>query len=323
MKAVVLREFGSAENLTYETVPDPRPGDGQVRIAVTAVGLHYIETAMRAGLPIGPPLPELPTVFGSEVAGVVDAVGAGVDESWIGQGVVTASGQPGGYAELAVADVGSVQPIPGGVDDDVAVAMIRTGATTLGLLDLADIGAGDVVLVTSAAGGVGRMVVQHARSVGATVVGAAGGPDKVAAVRDLGADVAVDYNRADWAATVRDALGGNRVSVVLDGVGGDKAEAAFALLTHGGRFVSIGASSREEPHLDEALQKSRGLTVIDALARLLSDFSQFFELERRALEGAAKGELVPAIQEFPLAAAAEAHAALESRKTTGKVILRP
>ncbi|NED96735.1 zinc-binding dehydrogenase [Phytoactinopolyspora alkaliphila] len=323
MRAVVLREFGPAGNLSYETVPDPQPADGQLRIAVKVSGVHYIETAMRAGLPIGPPLPQLPSVFGSEVAGVVDGVGAGAAESWIGRRVVTALGQPGGYVELAVADVAAVQPIPEGVEFDVAVAMVRTGATTLGLLDLADVGADDVVLVTSAAGGVGQLVVRHVLSVGATVVGAAGGPDKVAAVRGLGADVAVDYNRSDWVDTVLDALGGRRVTVVLDGVGGDKADAAFSLLADGGRFVSIGQSSREEPDLDSELQKSRGLTVVDALGHLLSHADRFAEVERRALEGAAKGELVPTIQAFPLAAAAEAHAALESRKTTGKVILRP
>ncbi|WP_129663980.1 zinc-binding dehydrogenase [Phytoactinopolyspora endophytica] len=323
MRAVVLREFGPAENLTYETVPDPTPGDGQVSIVVEVAGLHLIETAMRAGLAIGPPLPELPTIFGSEVAGVVDAVGAGVDPSWIGTGVVTAAGQPGGYAEKAVADVVDVQPIPDGLDVDTAVAMVRTGATTLGMLDVAELTPEDVVLVNSAAGGIGRLLVQYAHNLGATVVGAAGGPSKVAAVRDLGADVAVDYNRPDWSGTVREQLGGRRVTVVLDGVGGEKADSAFGLLADGGRFVSIGNASRHEPHLDPELQKSRSLTTIDALGHLLSERERFSEREERALRAAAEGRMIPTIQAFPLSEAAAAHVALENRETTGKVVLKP
>ncbi|MFB7088917.1 zinc-binding dehydrogenase [Streptomyces sp. NPDC056296] len=322
MRAVVLHEFGPAENLRYETVPDPVAGPGEVLVSVRAAGVHQIETALREGLEIGPPLPRLPAVFGGEVAGVVESVGPDVDTAWIGARAVTAHGRPGGYAELAVADVASLHRIPDGLGYEAAVTMVVTGTTAIGLLDIAELTSDDVVLVTSAAGGIGRLIVQFALRLGATVVGAAGGPAKTAAVRELGADVAVDYNLPDWADTVRNALGRRGVTVVLDGVEGDKGRAAFGLLTEGGRHVSIGAASREEFRPEEAEMKERGVRFTDALALLLEGQDAPAD-ETRALAAAAGGSLVPAFQAFPLSQAAAAHAALEARATTGKVVLLP
>nr|QDG00830.1 quinone oxidoreductase protein [Streptomyces griseus] len=322
MHAVVLHEFGPAENLRYETVPDPVPGPGEVRVLVAAAGVHQIETAMREGLKTGPPLPELPAVFGGEVSGVVESVGPGVDGAWIGARVVTAHGSPGGYAELAVAGVSSLHRIPAGLGDEAAVAMVVTGATAIGLLDIAELTPDDVVLVTSAAGGIGRLVVQFAHRLGATVIGAAGGPAKTAAVRELGADIAVDYNLPQWADTVRGALGGRGVTVVLDGVEGDKGLAAFGLLAEGGRYITIGAASRQEFRPGKAELKERGVRFTDALALLLEGQDAAAD-EARALAEAAEAGLVPSFQAFPLSQAAEAHAALEARATTGKVILVP
>ncbi|MFF0449946.1 zinc-binding dehydrogenase [Streptomyces sp. NPDC004609] len=322
MRAVVLHRFGPPENLRFETVPDPVPGNGQVRIEVKAAGVHQIETAMRQGLAIGPPLPELPAVFGGEVAGVVESVGPDVDVAWVGVEVVTAHSTPGGYAERTVADVSSLHRIPAGLDHGAAVAMVVTGATAVGLLDIVALTRDDVVLVTSAAGGVGGLVLQFARHLGATVVGAAGGPAKTAAVRELGADLAVDYNRPDWPDTVRTALGGRRVTAVVDGVEGEKGRAAFGLLAEGGRYVSIGASSREEFRPDEEELKDRKVSFTDALALLLEGQDAPTD-EARALTAAAEGIMVPSVQSFLLSQAAAAHAALETRATTGKVVLIP
>jgi NADPH2:quinone reductase len=322
MHAVVLHEFGPAQNLRYETFPDPVPGPGEVRIRVAAAGVHQIETAMRQGLDIGPPLPELPAVFGGEVAGVVESVGPDVDQGWIGTEVVTAYGRPGGYAELAVAGVSSLHRVPAGLRPEAAVTMVVTGAITIGLLDIAEITSDDVVLITSAAGGIGRLVVQFARQLGATVVGAAGGPAKAAAVRALGADLAIDYNLPDWTSTLRAALDGRGITLVLDGVEGDKGRAAFGLLAEGGRYITIGAASRQDFRPDETELKERGVTFTDALALLIAGQDRAAD-ETRALAAAAEGRLVPAFQTFPLSKAAQAHAALENRETTGKVVLVP
>ncbi|MET8679688.1 zinc-binding dehydrogenase [Streptomyces sp. NPDC004647] len=325
MRAVVLHTFGPAENLRYETVTDPMPGPAQVRIAVRAAGVHLVETMMRSGLVSEtlPPLPELPSIFGGEVAGAVDSVGAGVDPAWIGRDVVTSAGAPGGYAELAVADLESVHRVPDGLGHEAAVAMVVTGTTTLQLLDVAKLTSDDVVLVTSAAGGIGRLVVQYARGLGAKVIGAAGGPAKVAAVSGLGADLAVDYNEPSWEKGVAEKLGGRAVTVVLDGVGGDQARAAFELIADGGRYVTIGNASQQDFEPDPETLTERDLTVIDALALLLDRREEGPEFEARALAAGGEGRLVPAVQTFPLSEAAAAHAALETRATTGKVVLIP
>lgn len=323
MHAVLLREFGPAENLSYEEVADPVPAEGEVRVAVEVCGVHFIETILRSGKTLGPPLPELPTVFGSEIAGVVDQVGPGVPAEWVGTRVVTAGARPGGYGERAVAGVGDLQRIPDGVAYDAAVAMIRTGATAIGMLDLAEPAPDDVVLVNSAAGGIGGLIVGYAHRLGATVIGAAGGAAKVREVRALGADVAVDYDRAGWADEVRDALGGRRVTLVFDGVGGDRAGAAAGTLADGGRIVTIGMASGAGFAPEPGLLEGRGLTWVNALADLLAHPEGTPERERRALEAAARGEFVPGVRRFKLADAAAAHAALAGRATTGKVVLVP
>src|SRR5688572_9641863 len=141
MKAIRQYEFGPPENLRFEAVPDPHPGPGQVRIAVAAAGVHLLDTLIRSGQGGGPfPLPQLPMTPGREVAGTVDLLGPGVEASWPGQRVVAHLGQAsGGYSELAVAAVESLHRVPEGVDDDVAVAMIGTGRTAVGLLEVAEL----------------------------------------------------------------------------------------------------------------------------------------------------------------------------------------
>ncbi|WP_433576940.1 zinc-binding dehydrogenase [Nocardia brasiliensis] len=320
MHAVVLHAFGPAENLRYETVPDPIPGPGQVRIEVRAAGVHLIETAMREGLPIGPPLPELPAIFGGEVAGVIESAGPGVDGDWVGVPVVTSRSASGGYAELVVAEVPMLHRIPAELDFASAVAMIVTGTTTIEVLDIAELTTDDVVLVHSAAGGIGRLLVQHARNLGARVIGAAGGSAKVAAVAALGAASAVDYNEPGWVDEVRRAAD---VTVVLDGVQGKKGWAAIDLLSTGGRYVTYGNASRGTFAPDVEKLREQGITYIDALALLLAKPRQVRAEEERALAAAAQGRMVPAVQAFPLARAAAAHAALEQRATTGKVVLEP
>ncbi|NUS44051.1 MAG: zinc-binding dehydrogenase [Mycobacteriaceae bacterium] len=328
MYAVVLHEFGPAENFRYEQAPDPVPGPGQVRIVVRAAGVHAVETKMRAGAEGElPPLPELPAIFGGEVSGTVDATGPGVDPSWIGRDVVTARSTPGGYAELTVAEVDTLNLRPAGLSHELAVAMVGTGNTTLDVLDIARLVAGDVVLVNSAAGGIGRLIVQYARGVGATVIGAAGGPEKTDAVRSLGADLAVDYNQPGWAEVIRDWLGaGRRVTAALDGVGGEKGRTALELVGRGGRFVTYGSISMDKivPGADELA--ARGVTWIDALDIMIArhgDGTTGIDYAARALAEADAGRLIPAVQSFPLAKAAAAHAALENRETTGKVVLIP
>jgi NADPH:quinone reductase len=326
MRAIRLHEFGPAENLVYEEVEDPQPGPGQVRIAVAAAGVHLIDTTIRAGVQRGPlPLPDLPAIPGREVAGVVDALGAGVDESWLGRRVVAHLGPAsGGYAELAVREVDAVHALPDGVAEDEAVAMIGTGRTTLGILEVAQVTAGDVALITAAAGGIGSLLVQAAREAGAVAVGLAGGKEKVARVHELGATVAIDYTAPDWADAVREALGDARVTVAFDGVGGTVGRGALELLAPGGRLILFGWSSGEPTRLSASDLFARGLTASAAIGpRILNRPGGMRDLEEQALAALADGRLAPLVQRFPLSEAAAAHAALEARATVGKAVLVP
>jgi NADPH2:quinone reductase len=326
MHAVRLHAFGPAANLRYEEVDDPRPGPGQARIAVAACGVHLIDTALRAGRPMGPlPLPELPTIPGREVAGVVDAVGPEVDERWMGERVVAHLGPAsGGYAELAVREIEALHRLPEGLAADAAVAMIGTGRTALAILEVAALTAQDVVLVTAAAGGLGSLLVQAARDVGTTVVGLAGGPAKVQRVAQLGAAIAVDYSAPDWSAAVRGALDGREVTVALDGVGGALGRGALELLGAGGRLILFGFSSGTPTELSAGDLLARGITASAAIgARMAQRPGGLRDLEEQALAAAADGCLIPLVQRFALAQAAAAHEAIETRATIGKTVLVP
>ncbi|MEV4948272.1 zinc-binding dehydrogenase [Streptomyces sp. NPDC053755] len=332
MHAIRLHAFGPAENLRYEETPDPVPGPGQVRIAVTAAGVHLLDTALRRGFSGPFPAPaELPTIPGREVAGTVDALGADTDPAWLGKRVVTHLGlAPGGYAELAVADADRLHALPDSLGDAEAVAMIGTGRTTLGILRFAELGPDSVAIVLAAAGGIGTLLVQYAKNAGATVIGLAGGPRKVTLVGKNGADLAVDYTLPDWTATVRDFLGPRTATIVFDSVGGDTGRAAVGLLGRGGRHLVFGWSGKG-PHDGEPLTftdaelTTRGITSENVLgpAMLRKAGGDIRTLELASLAAATAGHLRPAVHRFPLAEAAAAHHALETRGTTGKVVLVP
>ncbi|APE23035.1 MULTISPECIES: zinc-binding dehydrogenase [Streptomyces] len=332
MHAIRLHAFGPAENLTYEETPDPVPGPGQVRIKVAAAGVHVLDTSLREGM-TGPfPAPaELPTVPGREVAGTVDALGEGTDPAWLGKRVVAHLGMaPGGYAELAVTDAARLHALPDHLGEAEAVAMIGTGRTTLGILQFTELGPDSVAIVPAAAGGIGTLLVQYAKNAGATVIGLAGGSAKVALVEANGADLAVDYTLADWPEKVRAHLGGRAATVVFDSVGGDTARAAVDLLGKGGQhlvFGWAGAGLHDGEPLTYPAEElaARGITSESVLGPVMLQKAggDIRPLELAALDAAATGALRPAVHRFPLANAAGAHRALETRATTGKVVLIP
>ncbi|MDX6701206.1 MAG: NADPH:quinone reductase [Baekduia sp.] len=325
MNAIRQYEFGPAENLRFEVFADPQPAEGQVAIAVEAAGVHVIDLSIRRGIQMGPfPLPALPMTPGREVAGTVDALGPGVDERWLRRRVVGHLGQAGGgYAERAVAPVEALHELGDGVGAEQAVAMIGTGRTAMAILEAGAITAQDTVLVTAAAGGIGTLLLQAALAAGAGVVGVAGGPEKVAHVRALGATVAVDYREAGWEGAVTAALDGRGVSLAFDGVGGAVGRGALTLLAPTGRLVVFGFSSGEPTALTTA-DVLGGRTVTGSLgARITQRPGGIRDLERQALAALADGTLTPALQRFPLADAAAAHTALAARATTGKVVLLP
>jgi NADPH:quinone reductase len=323
MRAIRLHAFGPADHLVLDELPDLTPAAGQVRVAVAASGVHLLDTTLRRGEPGPIPLPELPTVPGREVAGTVDAVGDGVDDGWLGTRVVAHLGMvPGGYAEQAVTAAGSLFRVPDGVGADAAVAAVGTGRTAQGVLELEPPSAGDVVLVPSAAGGLGWLLVQAARARGATVVAAARGERKLARLAELGPDLLVDYGERGWDDAVRAAVGG--VTLVYDGVGGEVGRAALELLRPGGRQVLFGFSAGAPTAFDTADVVDRGITVGWSLGpRMAALPGGIPGLAGRALHRVATGEWSPLVTGYPLAEAARAHADLEQRRAMGKVVLRP
>ena len=320
MHAIRLHAFGPPGNLVLDEVPDLAPSSGEVRIAVEASGVHLLDTTLRRGEEGPLPRPELPTVPGREVAGVVDAIGPDVDPDWAGRRVVAHLGLvPGGYAEQAVTEVARLFPVPDHVGFPEAVAAVGTGRTAMGVVELEPAGADDVVLVPSAAGGLGWLLVQSALGAGATVVAAARG-ERTNALSELGADLVVDYGEPGWDKRVRDELDG--VTLVYDGVGGEVGRTSLELLRPGGRLVMFGFSSGTATEVTTADLLQRGISAGWSLgARMNALPGGIPGLAGRALDRVASGEWRPLVSTYPLADAARAHADLEGRRALGKVVL--
>jgi NADPH2:quinone reductase len=310
---VVIREFGPPGVLEPAEVAEVRAGPDEVVIDVEFANVTFVETQVRAGRPPHPSmLPVLPAILGNGVGGTV-----GDASPWSGLRVVASLNGRGGYAERAVATASALIRVPEELAMRDAVALLADGRTALALARHAELGAGETVLVEAAGGGVGTLLVQIARRAGARVVALASQPRKLALARDLGADVTVDYSQDGWERQVR-ALAGE-VDVVFDGVGGDIGLAAFGLLRAGGRFCPFGMASGSFAPVTPDLAQASQVTVRRGAGASPDELA---ELARTALAEAAAGRLRPVVgQEFELADAARAHAAIETRQTVGKTLL--
>jgi NADPH2:quinone reductase len=323
MRVVRAEEPGPPSVLRVVEVPSPEAGPGEVLIDVEVAGITFVETLVRSGRFSRPGAPTaFPLVPGNGVGGTVAAVGAGVDPALVGRLVVSTTGGSGGYAERVVVPAAEPHLVPEGVDVRTAVALLADGRTAIGLARAAQLGTGDRVLVTAAGGGVGSLLVQLARRAGvAQVVALAGGEAKRARAREVGADVVVDYRRAGWPGKVRDATGGHGVDAAFDGVGGDVGAEVVRLLAPGARLMVHGMAGGAFTQVPPELVAERNLTVV-TLPRVLAGEGEARAATAEALAAAAAGTLVPTIgQEYPLAEAAAAHAAIEARATVGKTLL--
>ncbi|MBE1878214.1 zinc-binding dehydrogenase [Myceligenerans sp. TRM 65318] len=341
MDAVILRDFGPAENLELAQAPDPVPGPGQVLVDAVAHGVHLVDTRLRAG-EAGPlPLPRLPAIPGREVAGTVSAVGPGVAPSWIGTAVVAHVGprpDGGGYARKVAVDEERLHRVPAGPDGATmepadAIAMIGTGRMAVYTLDIASISAADVVVVTAAAGGLGTLFVQEALRAGARVLALAGGESKLGALRAVTAGTdriaLVDYSAEGWEETARAALSSldatDGATLVLDGVGGSLGTAATRLLGGRGVLVVHGwASGGPNAFATNAAGAGTGAPEVEVRYAVGPDappMSDQRPYQERALAKAASGEWRVLTHRVPFAEAARAHRELEERRTTGKVVL--
>jgi len=321
MLAVQAVRTGGPEVLEVVDLPVPSPAMGQILVRHQAVGLNYIDTYHRSGLY---PL-KLPMVIGLEAAGVVEAIGDGVSRFQIGDRVAY-NGTMGAYSEAAVVPADRAVKVPETISLETAAAVLLKGMTAEFLVRRCfHVKPGDIVLIHAAAGGVGQILVQWCKSLGAKVIATVGGEAKAAIVRELGADQVIDYSHEDVAARVAEITNGQGVAVVYDGVGKDTWTASLKSLARRGVLVTFGNASGPAPAFAPLELSAKSAFV--TRPRLFDYIATTDELDESAealfdvlASGAVKVDIG---QTFPLAEARAAHEALEGRRTTGATLLVP
>ncbi len=321
-KAIRIQETGGPEVLRLEDVAVGEPGAGEARVRQTAVGVNYVDVYHRSGVY---PLP-LPTGIGVDAAGVVEATGDGVTHVRAGDRVAYVSG-PGSYAEARVLAADRLVKLPHDVPDRIAAGGMLKGLTVHALVRRAyAVQRGDVVLVHAAAGGVGTIMVQWLKALGATVIATVGSDEKAKAARANGADHVIVYTREKFPERVREITGGAGVAVVYDSVGKATFEGSLDCVRPMGLMVTFGNASGLVPPFDVAVLGKKGSLFLTR-PTVFNYIAKREDLERGAaelFEAIGTGRIrVDVTRTFPLAEAAEAHRALEARATTGSLVLLP
>ena len=323
MRAVRVVRSGGPEVLELVDLPEPRPGPSEALVRVTAAGVNFIDIYQRTGAYRR----ELPFVLGEEGAGVVEAVGPAVDAVRPGDRVAWAAGAAGSYATHVLAAADKLVRVPDGVSDRSAAAAMLQGMTAHYLAhDTYRLKAGDACLVHAGAGGVGLLLVQMAKRAGARVLATTSTGEKAGLARQAGADDVLLYGREPFDEAVRARTGGRGVDVVYDSVGAATFDRSLLSLRPRGMLVLFGQSSGRVPPLDLQVLNARGSLFVTR-PKLGDYVATRAELVARAdavLGDVASGALAVRIHaDFPLENAADAHRALESRVTSGKVLLTP
>ncbi len=324
MKAIVCEKFAPLEQLQYTDIPAPQAGPGQVVIDIKAIGVNYPDGLLVQGLyQIKPPFPFIP---GSEVAGVVSAVGAEVTHLKTGDRVMAFCGL-GGYAEKVACDAANTLPIPEPIPDTQAAALITAHATAHhALKQRAQLQPGETLLVTGAAGGTGLAAVQIGKAMGATVIAACSSAEKLATARDNGADSSINYSTQDLKSEIKNITDGKGVDVVYETVGGDIFDTCSRCVGWNGRLLVIGFASGQIPKFPVNLALLKGYSVVGVFwgsftTRQPREFAQNMqELMQWYGEGKVKVVVDSAL---PLENASAALARVMDRKVRGKVVLQP
>jgi len=323
-KAIRIYETGGPEVMRWEDVDPGKPEPGEALVRHEAVGLNFIDVYHRTGLY---PLPALPATPGMEGSGIVEAIGEGVTEVAVGDRVAYAGIPPGAYAETRRIPAHRLVQLPESISFQQGAAMMLQGMTARYLLrGCYDVKKGDTILIHAAAGGVGSIVCQWAKHLGATVIGTVGSPAKAELARAHGCEHPILYNDEDFTARTKEITGGNGVDVVYDSVGQATFMQSLDCLRPMGMMVSFGQASGSVPPLDLGELAARGslfltrpslMAYTAAREDLLNHAGDLFEVVQ---SGAVK---IKVNQTYPLAEAARAHRDLEARKTTGSTILIP
>src|ERR1700731_4342899 len=319
--AIRFKKTGGPDVLTWQTVEVGKPGQGQVRLRHRAVGLNYIDTYQRSGLYQLP----LPSGLGSEGAGVVEEVGPGVSDLKPGDRVAYAGGPIGAYADERVMPADRLVPVPDGITDQQAAAMMLKGMTAWYLIRRTHVvKRGETILIHAAAGGVGLIVCQWAKHLGATVIGTVGDDEKAALVKQNGCDHPIVYRREDFLARVNELTQGKKLPVVYDSVGKDTFYKSLDCLAPLGLMVSFGQSSGAIGPVDIGILAGKGSlfltrptlnTYTATREDLLTAAKELFDV---VLSGGVK---IAINQTDALREAARSHGDLEGRKTTGQTVL--
>jgi NADPH2:quinone reductase len=322
-RAIRFEKTGEPDILSFQEVALKPPGEGEVRVRHTAIGVNFIDIYHRTGLYKVP----LPSGLGLEAAGVVEGVGAGVTRFREGDRVAYASGPIGAYSEAHNVVANRAVKIPEGVGDDIAAAILLKGLTAHYLLRRThQVKPGETILFHAAAGGVGMIAIQWARFLGATVIGTVGNDNKVELAQRLGCHHVIVSSRENIASRVREITGGKGVPVAYDSIGRDTFMATLDSLAPLGLFVSFGNASGPVPPFDGALLAQKGslfftrptlMHYVTTPEELDIAASELFDLLARGVIRKSEPK------RFPLSRAAEAHRALESRQTTGSLVLVP
>jgi NADPH2:quinone reductase len=322
-KAIRIHKTGGPEVLTWEEVAVGEPGPNDIRLRHTAIGLNFIDIYHRDGLY---PLP-MPAILGTEAAGIVEAVGANVTDVKVGQRVAYAGGQMGAYAEARTIPADNVVPVPDGIDDTVAAAIMLKGLTAHMLLfKIHPVKKGETVLVHAAAGGVGAILTQWAKHLGCTVIGTAGGAAKVNFAREHGCDHVIDYQTEDFTKRVKEITAGKGVSVVYDGVGKDTFMGSLDALEPFGHMVTYGNASGPVDPISPLLLTQKGSLTLSRPT--LFTYTADPQMRRTAaadlFDVVAKGAVRIEIgQTYALKDVGQAQSDLAARKTTGSTVLIP
>jgi NADPH2:quinone reductase len=322
MKAIRVHEVGGPEKLRYEEVPVPEPGPGQARVKVHAIGLNFIDVYFRTGLYKAP----LPFIPGMEASGVVDAVAEGVTGIEPGDRVAYAMNM-GAYAEYALVNAWQLVKLPAALDFDTGAAAMLQGMTAHYLaISTFPLRHGETALIHAAAGGVGLLLTQVAKIIGARVIGTVSTEAKAALAREAGADHVIFYEKEDFEAAVKKITEGHGVDVVYDSVGRTTFDRGLNCLRRRGMLVLYGQSSGPVPPFELNVLNGKGSLYVTrpSLGHYVGTRE---ELEWRAtdvLSWIAEGKLKMRVERtYPLKDAADAHRALEGRQTAGKIIILP
>ena len=322
MRAMVVEAYGGPAALVAQETPAPEPRAGEVRIKVTATGVNYIDTYRRSGQYKG----QLPMIVGGEAAGTVDAVGAGVSDIKVGD-VVASAAVNGAYAEQAIIPAAAAVPVPDGLDPRLAAAVMLQGMTAHYLCySTFPLKAGQTCVVHAAAGGVGRLLVQMAKALGARVIATCGTDAKAELARSAGADDVIVYTRDDFTAETRRLTGGRGVEVVYDSVGKTTFDGSIDCLMPRGYLVLYGQSSGAVPPIDPQMLNAKGSLFLTrpSLGAYTLTREELLWRSGDLFGWMRDGKLEVIIdQAYPLSDAPRAHEYLEARQTKGKVLLIP